>query len=322
MDEAAYRLLSPDPSVNGVVRNAIQRKVSNISTNDHGNHMKGFYLEEIDYSNLACIEFLNKTLLPSFTSNSEDYKVIPLLNVVDSYVAYIKHNSTSWNFYYDLIDNLNAKTFMTVRYPFVGSINVENGRLKLPNNLNLSSLSFPSYFPDDIKADIQKCYDDGAEAVTNYDYNLDLQSRFETHEGYLKVFYQRCKDDHVNMYCVPQAIFWHFHNQKGWMREPMTSEISAQIGIDLCNGAKGILPYAYESWHSDSISEMQIHGGSQDQYKPGAQTNFHYDMSLGASDFDNTYNWGFRKRELDVYGENNVCHSRGSGNLGFSSRPI
>jgi hypothetical protein len=84
----------------------------------------------------------------------------------------------------------------------------------------------------------------------------------------------------------------------------MTSEISAQIGIDLCNGAKGILPYAYESWRTDYISDMQVHGGSQDQYKPGAQTNFHYNMSLGASDFDADSIWGWRKRELDVYGAN------------------
>jgi len=319
MDESAMILFASRPN-DLIIKQALKNKITRLQTNDPHGKMKGFYMEEIDYSNLACLKLLNDTLLPAWSGNNSNYKMIPLV-ADQSFVGYLRH--PDWTYFYSYFDSIHVPIFMTDQYPFTGVVsNNPDWIPKLPNNIS-STLSFPSYYSQSIKDDIQNMYNTGAAFVSRDAYNTQLQSRLTEMEGYLKyLFYPLCQQHNMDMYCVPQIIFWHYHDSNFWMREPMTSEISAEFGIDLCNGAMGILPYAYESWHSDSVSEMQIHGGSQDQYKPGAQTNFHYDMSLGASDFDNTYNWGFRKRELDVYGENNVCHSRGSGNLGFSSRPI
>ncbi|MEO8511931.1 MAG: hypothetical protein ABI543_00095 [Ignavibacteria bacterium] len=37
-------------------------------------------MEEVDYSNLACLKLLNDTLLPAWSGSDPDYKMIGLIN--------------------------------------------------------------------------------------------------------------------------------------------------------------------------------------------------------------------------------------------------
>jgi hypothetical protein len=78
MDEAAYMLFNEGQD--GIrLRNKIQEKINHIKNNDSEGRFKGFYMEEIDYSNLACLEYLNQHL-PAWSNNDPDYKMIGLIN--------------------------------------------------------------------------------------------------------------------------------------------------------------------------------------------------------------------------------------------------
>jgi len=58
MDEPANLLFSPNPDI----RNAIKGQIQRLMNHSGGNKVKGFYTEEIDYSRLTCLKYLQDFL--------------------------------------------------------------------------------------------------------------------------------------------------------------------------------------------------------------------------------------------------------------------
>jgi len=290
-DEAAYRLLTPDLKVSSGTREAITAQVNNLLKLDKpypDNIMKGFYTEEVDYANLACLEFLNKTFLPSITKNP-DYRMICLINP-GSFQAYL-HSKNVTASIEEYITRVNPPVLMQVDYQFIG--NMKNWIMKLPENIN-RKLSFPSGYPQSMMDEIQGIYDRGVDYTTDENYNTDLQKRLNNLSDDYTYFNRLAKKYSKDIWYVPQIGFWHLNWSTFWMREPMNSEISAEFGIALCNGGKGIMPYAYESFYWPPASKVL--------QKP--PEGFIYSIALGASDFDEGNIWGYRKREVNFCGEN------------------
>jgi tetratricopeptide (TPR) repeat protein len=76
------------------------------------------------------------------------------------------------------------------------------------------------------------------------------------------------------------------------MREPMNSEISTQMCIGLCYGAKGIMPYSWASYYQVNANVSPFYAASRT-------------YEIGLVDFDNTnYTYCTHKREHNFYGEN------------------
>ena len=301
MDEPAQELFGTRP-LDILIKNRLRDKIARLKANDIGNKIKGFYQEEIDFSNISCVKLLNDSLLPAWSNNDPDYKIIPLVNPA-SFNTHLRDRD--WTYFYNYFDSITVPVFMTSNNLYTSFIDsTGQGLSKLPNNLS-STLSFPSYYSNDLKNEIQTVYNVGTSFVSLDNYNTYVQSRLDIMEGYLKgLFTPLCAQHNIKLVPVPSVTYWHYHTSNFLNREPMTSEIEVQFGIEICNGAKGILPFAYESWYSDYFNKKLTRAGSHKNYKKTVQTTFHYDMSLGASDFDAGNTWGLRKRELDVYGEN------------------
>ncbi|HRE12389.1 MAG TPA: hypothetical protein PLN22_16375, partial [Ignavibacteria bacterium] len=143
---------------------------------------------------------------------------------------------------------------------FTGSYNLNpDWRNVLPNTI--SSITMPAHYPQGVKDDINELYGiNGTNWVSTANYNNYLQNTtnsgtLDLYSGDMKYFNDLCKQKIIEWISVPQIIFWHMKGSTFWMREPLNSELGATFGIALCNGAKGILPYAYESgfWTSTII---------------------------------------------------------------------
>lgn len=65
MDEPAYNLFSPNP----FIRNRIKGQLQKMMNRQTGNTIRGFFTEEIEYSNLTCLQFLQDSILPQVISN-------------------------------------------------------------------------------------------------------------------------------------------------------------------------------------------------------------------------------------------------------------
>ncbi|HRF66649.1 MAG TPA: T9SS type A sorting domain-containing protein [Ignavibacteria bacterium] len=306
MDEAANRLFNNDPLYGGLLKNRLSDKITrlkNYETAINDTIIEGFYMEEIDYSNLACLKYLNETLLPQWSGNEPRYKMIGLINP-GSYQAHL-HSNWHQPAYGEYIDSVKPPYLMTVRYSFTGSYNLNpDWRNVLPNTI--SSITMPAHYPQGVKDDINELYGiNGTNWVSTANYNNYLQNTtnsgtLDLYSGDMKYFNDLCKQKIIEWISVPQIIFWHMKGSTFWMREPLNSELGATFGIALCNGAKGILPYAYESgfWTSTIIM-----GGSSQFYIDNNQS-FNYNISFGASDFSSGITWGDSKRELNFYNEN------------------
>ena len=296
MDEPANKLFNTNSTQN--LDSTIAGKVSRLSTGDAGGRMQGFYMEEVDYSNIACLKKMNEKLA-LYSGGDTNYKMTGLINP-GTFQAHL-HNQ-SWDRYDDYIDSVKPSVFMTVAYPFTGTLDqVHPWKNELPHNLDHPLCLPTDRFNSAAISDIQAVYSGGAEfSSTNAIYNDSLQPRLQNYSGYVQLFNTKSKAHKLNMYYAPQTIFWHEKSSDFWMREPTNQEIGAEIGIGLCNGAKGIMPYAYESWR-DSAAALNFRGGTGEMYSTGDQTGYTYSLSVGVSDFDISHRWGYAKRDSNFY---------------------
>ncbi len=302
MDEAAEQLLN-----NQDMRFALSRKIGRLQTheNTYGEVVKGFYMEEIDYSNLACLKMLNDSL-PVWSGNDPRYKMIGLINP-GSYQAHL-HSNWYEPAYREYIDSVKPPVFMTVRYSFTGNVDADHPdwRNILPNNV---SYSVPAHYPAQLRSDIDILYGStGTDYVTPPNYNNYLQNAvtpgtLDHFSGDMATFNTISKQKNINWISVPQVIFWHMKTSDFWMREPLNSELGATIGIALCNGAKGIMPYAYESGYWDGPIPY-VMGGNSKMYSDDNNASFNYNVSMGVSELGTGSNWGNDKRTSNFYGEN------------------
>jgi hypothetical protein len=73
-------------------------------------------------------------------------------------------------------------------------------------------------------------------------------------------------------------------------REPMNPEISTVFGIAICHGAKGIMPYAWESYYT-SANDAPLYRD-------------YTEFQMGMADFDNDQHYvDTHKRNINFYGE-------------------
>lgn len=112
-DEAAYRLLNPDPAKN--LDNFLKHKINHLKSNEHNDKMKGIYMEEVDYYNLACLKYLNDSL--HVWANDTDYKVIGLV-ASWSFRTILKNRKPTD--YADYFTAVNPPFLMNPQYPFGG----------------------------------------------------------------------------------------------------------------------------------------------------------------------------------------------------------
>jgi tetratricopeptide (TPR) repeat protein len=265
--------------------------------NIYGERISGFYMEEVDYSNLACLKFLNDSM-PRWSDIGSgpdmDYKLTALINP-GSYQAHL-HSNYYMPAYGEYIDSVKPPVFMTVRYNATGDL---RSTIPLPDNI---SVSISSSYPSGLQTELSNIHNTGIRFVGNSAYNnwLNDTSLAQTSND-MNYFNDLCNSKSIDMYVIPQVIFWHMKSSDFWMREPMNSEIGATIGIALCYGAKGILPYAYESFYDSGTP--YIFGGSGIHYSNDNNSAYTYNVSLGISEFSSSDAWGKYKRTSNFYGE-------------------
>ena len=296
MDEAAQELFGNRSQDIYLKDYVLKNKIHRLQTNDQGHRMKGFYMEEVDYSNLACLKLLNDTLLPAWSNNDPNYKMIGL---IDPY-SYQLHLKDQTNHYADYIDMVHPPVFMLAWYPFT---NTANYRAMLPNNVWVADQNFPSWCPDFVKQEIQPYYNYNLRFPLNTEYNDELQDTiFKETIDTLRDIRDICISRNTEFNFVPQIHEYKEGSTNECSREPMNSEISAMYCMSLCYNVKGILPYAYEAWYYHSGTENTK--GGKGVMGPVIATGIN-NYSYGITDFDkdDIVYWGAHKRDTNFYGE-------------------
>jgi len=272
MDNTAHNLMGPNPRI----REAIIREMNQLLNFDG---LKGFYTEEVQYSNLRCLKYI-QGLLSDSSGNDPRARLVCLINPP----TYRHTLSDSWNpdnvqIYEAYADSVDPPAFIFAGYPweyfFIPS--------RLPNTL--PAFTFHNTYTQQTRDTINSYY--GSIKISPPDYNTHIQNvwgRYKTElEKYSNIAHQRGQEFYVNTGIQGFRI-----TGIDYAREPMMSELNASYGMALCYGATGIMQYAFESW----ISENTI------------QTHYNFGM-LDSYTFDTTWQiLMVEKRTQNLYGEN------------------
>jgi len=92
MDEPAYRLFNP----NDLARQRIKGQINRLINHSNGDRVRGFYTEEIEYSNIPCLALLQDSIIPQAVSTSSA-KLNSLINI--------------WSFQYNLRSKDSSKRY-------------------------------------------------------------------------------------------------------------------------------------------------------------------------------------------------------------------
>jgi hypothetical protein len=140
MDEPAYLLFNPNKDI----RNAIKRQIQRLINHSGGNRIKGFYTEEIEYTNLRCAQFIQDSIILYAVSN-ESVRMNCLLNPWS-----FQHNLRSIDSasrYDEYLDKVKPSKLIFAFYAEQGQFG--DYRNPLPNNID--SFYFPPDQPFDVK---------------------------------------------------------------------------------------------------------------------------------------------------------------------------
>jgi len=283
MDQPAENLLGED----NLYRNRIKEKVQALFTEDSGNKMQGFYMEEIEYSQLTCLKFLQDYLQSEFPDAGNKVKMIALINEY-SYLRNIKERDPIAD-YTEYILKIQPPAFMFTGYMFWYRDNLIDRYYAayLPENV---SFSFPSYCPQEIRGQISASYPDIQRPYAQYIGRMQ-DTIFDRYVDSVRMFKTICDNNSIPFHLVPNICAITYADVQN-MREPMNSELSAQICIALCYGAKGVMPYAWDSYYAITANTAPLFR-SRREYQ------------MGLADFDDL-NPGYNthKREHNYYGQN------------------
>lgn len=140
MDKPAYLLFSPNPDV----RNAIKRQIQRLINHSNGDRVRGFYTEEIEYSNIPCLAFLQDSIIPQAVSTSSA-KLNSLINIWS--FQYNLRSKDSSKRYDEYLDRVKPPELFFVMYPLDGP----PGDYPAPLPNNIDSFYFPSDQPAAVK---------------------------------------------------------------------------------------------------------------------------------------------------------------------------
>lgn len=274
MDQPAENLLGSGPD-SRYFRERIRAKVQALLDEDTGNRMKGFYTEEIEYSNLTCFKMLQDSLQAWFPQQSAKVKIVPLIDDY-SYVRNLRerHRNEDYAYYVQMV---RPPVFLFTEYLFwYNDSPVDNYiRAYLPN----VPLSFPTNYPQVIRQQVSEAYP--TIMKTYNEYTDRLQLIFDRCVDSIRNYKVICMANGIDFHFVPNITAIAYYGQQN-LREKMNSEMSAEQCLALCYGAKGIMPYAWDSYYKPELPEYQIAEG----------------------DIDDIHPYSIRKRELNFYGEN------------------
>jgi hypothetical protein len=286
MDQPAVNLMGTSFQSQNF-RTRTKAKVQTLLNEDTGNRMKGFYTEEIEYSNLACLKMEQDSLQTWFPSAGNKVKIISLIDDY-SYLRNLneRHPSDDYAAY---IQTIHPPAFMFTEYLFWYTDSPVNNYSEayLPSNV---SFSFPSYCPSGIQAQISSSYPSLKKSYSDYTTRLQTVV-FDHYVDSVKNYKTVCDANGTDFHLVSNVCAIAYSGSQN-LREPMNSEISAQDCIALCYGAKGLMPYSWESYYIASANESPY-------WKD------HSEYQMGMADFDDTnHYYDSHKREHNYYGEN------------------
>jgi len=179
MDEPAYLLHNQ----NSDVRNALKRQIQRLLNHSGGSKVRGFYTEEIEYTNLRCLEYIQDSLIPQAVSNPS-VRMNCLLNPWS-----FQHNLRSIdsaNRYEEYLDRVKPPELYLAVYPEQGPFG--DYRAPLPNNID--SFYFPSDQPPEVKEKFEDFFFEPSNnfIISTTAYNQNLQTIWTKYENLLEYF--------------------------------------------------------------------------------------------------------------------------------------
>ena len=179
MDEPAYLLHNQ----NSDVRNALKRQIQRLLNHSGGSKVRGFYTEEIEYTNLRCLEYIQDSLIPQAVSNPS-VRMNCLLNPWS--FQYNLRSIDSANRYEEYLDRVKPPELYLAVYPEQGPFG--DYRAPLPNNID--SFYFPSDQPPEVKEKFEDFFFEPSNnfIISTTAYNQNLQTIWTKYENLLEYF--------------------------------------------------------------------------------------------------------------------------------------
>jgi hypothetical protein len=275
MDNTAYDLFNQnDPRI----RNEIKKEVDEL-VNFEG--LKGFYTEEIQYSNLRCLKYIQE-IVQEASNENPNAVLLCLVNPPTFRFSLSDFEDPYETLRYEsFVDGLNLPAFLYAGYLFEGPYFIYE-ESKLPNTIN--TFTFHKTHPQNLKDEINSYYGSIRKPVDEY--NTYIQGRWGMYKNELVKYGTIARSKNMDLY-VNTGIQAFYYDKVEWNREPLMTEINTLYGMALCYGAKGILQYAFESFYEPPTGNFNF--GMMDS------------VTYNASDNWQTVLVG--KREYNFYGE-------------------
>jgi hypothetical protein len=284
IDQPAVNLMGE----NNLYRNRIKAKVQALLDEDNGkNRLKGFYTEEIEYSYLTCLKYMQDFLQTEFPNNGDKVKINCLINDYSFYKT-LKENNPSQD-YTKYIQMVNPSVFMFTGYFFFTFDSYFDNYHKayLPPNV---SFSFPSYCPQVIQDQINSSYPLLKKTYNEYTDQIQINI-FNSFVDTIRNYKAICNANGIDFIVVPNICAITYSGSQ-CLREPLNSEISAVECIAITYGAKGIIPYAWSSYYT-AVPNIAPRYTDKSEYQ------------MGMADFDDqNHYYDTHKREKNYFGEN------------------
>lgn len=254
MDKTANDLMNPNDDR---IRQAIIREMKQLLS---FRNLAGFYTEEVQYSNLRCLKFI-QNLLQVNSNNDPRAKLVCLINP-PTYIYALK-NPDLVNDYAAFMDSVGPQAFVFGAYPL--GVNPLFPPPLLPNTL--PAFTFDASTPNSVRVPVEKYY--GSLERNPAEYNTNLQNIYSIYINELKKYGNICSARSKALY-VNTGPVANYDKVTHWVREPMNSEFEALHAIALCYGVMGFVEYAFESWHSpESATNGSFNYGMLDGYVNG-----------------------------------------------------